>query len=80
MLDEKGRPYYNYKGCIVKRAIYSHDEVQCETTPEIAEEVGQVIVECIQKAGKYLKMQVELDGDSRCQQHGWEHTEQMERK
>jgi hypothetical protein len=63
LLDEKGRPYYSYKGCIVKRTLYQHDEMQAECTPEIADEVGRIFVECIRKAGKYLKMGVELDGE-----------------
>ena len=63
VLDEKGRPYYNWKGCIVKRVLYQHDEGQFECNPEIAEDVGAEFVECIKKAGKYLKMEVELDGE-----------------
>jgi hypothetical protein len=62
-LDEKGRPYYNYKGCIVKRVLYQHDEVQVECSPEVAEEVGKIFVDCIKKAGVFLKMTVELDGE-----------------
>jgi len=63
LLDEKFRPYYEYKGCIVKRVLYQHDEGQFECSPEVAEEVGQVFVECIKKAGEYLKMKVALDGE-----------------
>lgn len=63
LLDEKGRPYYSYKGYVVKRVLYQHDELQSECHPEIADEVGQVFVECIRKAGVYLKMQVALDGE-----------------
>lgn len=62
-LDEKGRPFYLYKGQIVKRVLYQHDELQCECSPEVAEDIGSVFVECIKKAGKYLKMNVELDGE-----------------
>lgn len=63
LLDKFGRPYYNYKGFVVRRVLYQHDEIQCETSPEVAEEVGQIFVQCIKKAGKYLKMNVELDGE-----------------
>jgi len=62
-LDDKFRPYYKYKGCIVKRTLYQHDEGQFECSPEITEEVGKVFVECIRKAGDYLKMKVALDGE-----------------
>lgn len=40
-----------------------HDELQFEVDPEIAEEFGKVSVECIKKAGEYLKVNVPLDGE-----------------
>lgn len=63
LLDEKGRPYYLYKGHVVKRVLYQHDEMQLECVPTIADEVGKVFIECIRKAGQYLKMNVDLDGE-----------------
>lgn len=62
-LDKLGRPYYLWDGKVVKRVLYQHDEGQFECDPEIAEEVGKAFVECIKKAGRYLKMEVELDGE-----------------
>lgn len=63
LLDERFRPYYRYNGYIVKRVLYQHDEGQFECSPEIAEEIGQIFVSCIKKAGEYLKMKVTLDGE-----------------
>ena len=34
-----------------------------ETDPEVAEEIGQMLVNGIKKAGTMLKMQVPLDGE-----------------
>ena len=62
-IDEMGRPFYKYKGKIVKRLAAFHDQGDFETEPEVAEEVGQLIVQYIKKAGEVLKMQVELDGE-----------------
>lgn len=62
-IDELGRPFYNYKGRVVKRLAAFHDQGDFETEPEVAEEVGQLIVQYIKKAGEVLKMQVELDGE-----------------
>lgn len=62
-IDEMGRPYYNYKGYIVKRLAAFHDQGDFEAEPEVAEEVGQLIVDYIKKAGEVLNMQVELDGE-----------------
>lgn len=62
-IDEMGRPFYKYKGKVVKRLAAFHDQGDFETEPEVAEEIGQLIVQCIKKAGEVLKMQVELDGE-----------------
>lgn len=40
-----------------------HDEFQSECSPDIAEEVGQLAVQSIRDAGKYLKLNVALDGE-----------------
>ena len=62
-IDELGRPYYKYKGHVVKRLAAFHDQGDFEAEPEVAEEVGQLIVDYIKKAGEVLNMQVELDGE-----------------
>lgn len=62
-IDELGRPYYLYKGEVVRRLAAFHDQGDFETVPELAEEVGAMLVQFIKKAGTMLKMQVELDGE-----------------
>jgi len=64
-IDDLGRPYYNYKGYKTMRIAAFHDQGDAETSPEIAEEVGQMIVDGIKKAGTMLKMKVELDGEAK---------------
>lgn len=43
--------------------LWPHDEFQLECEPEIAEEVGQLIVASIVEAGKRLKLECPLDGE-----------------
>lgn len=62
-IDELGRPYYDYNGYRVARLAAFHDQLDFEAEPEVSDEVGQLIVNCIKKAGKMLKMQVDLDGE-----------------
>ncbi|MCP4392664.1 MAG: hypothetical protein GY804_00060, partial [Alphaproteobacteria bacterium] len=61
--DDNYRPCYIYKGYIAKRILYMHDEFQYETDEEIAQEVGQMIVDSIAEAGRLLNMRLPLDGD-----------------
>lgn len=62
-IDDLGRPYYEYNGKIVKRLAAFHDQGDFESSPEVAEEVGQMLVDGIKKAGTLLNMKVELDGE-----------------
>jgi hypothetical protein len=62
-IDELGRPYYEYKGCTVQRLAAFHDQIDMQTDPEVANEIGQAIVDAIKKAGVLLGMQVALDGE-----------------
>ena len=62
-LDKLGRPYYLYKGYIVRRLAAFHDQGDFEAPEEIAEEIGQSLVDYIKKAGTILKMKVQLDGE-----------------
>lgn len=63
--DEKRRPYYLYKGCVVRRIGYMHDEVEFECEAPVAEEVGKLIEKAIEKAGQFLKIQVPLAGEAK---------------
>lgn len=61
--DSNNLPYYEYKGYIIKRVLYVHDEIQWECSPEIADEIGELGVKSIKEAGKFLKLNVDLDGE-----------------
>lgn len=61
-IDELGRPYYEYKGKIVKRLIYSHDESQLSSSQEISEEVANIFEWCMSESGKRLKFKIPLEG------------------
>lgn len=63
--DEKRRPYYLYKGCVVRRIGYMHDEVEFECEELVAKEVGKMIEKAIEKAGQFLKIQVPLAGEAK---------------
>lgn len=63
--DNLRRPYYNYKGYIVKRIGYFHDEVEFECQEEIAEEISKLIEKAIAKAGEFLKIKVPLAGEGK---------------
>jgi DNA polymerase-1 len=64
-LDDKGRPYYLYKGYIVRRVAYVHDEAAYESEDPIAEEVSQMLATSITEASKYLKLRVLLKGEGK---------------
>lgn len=57
-----GTCYYRYRGFKAQRLIQYHDEAAWQASPEIAEEIGQLGVESIKWAGRYLKLNVPLDG------------------
>lgn len=59
------KPYYLYKGYIVRRIGYMHDEVEFECEEPVAEEVAKMIEKAIEKAGQYLKLSVPLAGEGK---------------
>jgi len=61
--DCNNLPYYRYKGEDVRRCIYYHDEAAFECKPEIAQEVLDLGIKSIVKAGEMLKLNVPLDAD-----------------
>jgi DNA polymerase I-like protein with 3'-5' exonuclease and polymerase domains len=71
--DEEYKPHYIYKGYIVKRVGYWHDEYLYECPEQIAEEIGKMGVKSIKQAGKALKIRVELDGEYKIG-HSWADT------
>lgn len=63
--DEKRRPYYEFRGHIVRRVGYHQDEYTFECHPDIADEVVEMLVKAITKAGKLLKIKVPLEGEGK---------------
>lgn len=63
--DEKRRPYYIYKGYVVRRIAYMHDEVEFECEEPVAQEVANMIELAIKKAGEFLKIKVPLAGEGK---------------
>jgi len=64
-LDELGRPYYLYKGKIVYRISLIHDEYSWIAQDGIEEEIRTMSIECIIKAGEYMKLPLPLDGEGK---------------
>ena len=62
---EDRKPYYVYKGYKVRRIGFFHDEAEFEAESPIAEEVGEMIVRAIKKAGEFLKLKVPLEGEAK---------------
>lgn len=59
------KPYYLYKGYVVRRIGYVHDEIEFECEKPIAEEVAKMIEKAIEKAGQFLKLEVPLTGEGK---------------
>lgn len=49
----------------VKYVANVHDEIQYECDEDVAEEWGQISIECIKKAGLYFNIRVPLDGEAK---------------
>ena len=63
--DKDGKPYYSYKGYVVRRIAYMHDEIEFECEEDIAEEISKLIEKAITKAGEHLKLSVPLAGEGK---------------
>jgi hypothetical protein len=73
-LDEKGRPYYCYKGKVVKRVSMVHDEYSWEVEDGVQGEIVEMSVKAIVKAGEHLKMDIPLAGEGKKSYEGsWLH-------
>lgn len=64
-LDEFYRPYYIYKGFIVRRVCYYHDEAAYECQKDIAEEVSQLLAKAITDSSIYLGLRVPIQGEGK---------------
>lgn len=64
-IDYLGRPYYLYKGKVVKRVSLAHDEYSWEVEPGIEEEIKKLTVKAIVRAGEIIKLPIPLDGEGK---------------
>lgn len=64
-LDEKGRPYYQYKGKKVMRISMVHDEYSFQVQDGVHEEIRDLSVKAIVKAGEYLGLALPLAGEGK---------------
>lgn len=64
-LDERGRPYYIYKGKVVKRISMVHDEFSWEIEDGVQEDIRRMGERAIEEAGKALKLALPLEGEGK---------------
>jgi hypothetical protein len=64
-IDSKGRPFYLYKGKVVKRISMVHDEYSFEVEDGVEEEVNSLMELAIVKAGEILKLSVPLAAEGK---------------
>ncbi len=63
--DKFDRPYYLYKGKVVRRIGYFHDELEFECEQGIGEEVAKLIEQAIAAAGRKLGLKLVLAGEGK---------------
>ena len=64
-LDELGRPYYLLDGKRVKRISMVHDEFSWEVEDGVQEQIRELTVKSIIKAGEVLKLALPLNGEGK---------------
>jgi len=64
-IDDLGRPYYTYQDKIVRRTIMMHDEYSWESEDGIQEEIREMSVRAIVRAGEILKLSLPLAGEGK---------------
>lgn len=64
-IDDLGRPYYLYKGHVVKRVSMVHDEYSWEVEDGVQDDIVALSVKAIVKAGEYLNLSLPLDGEGK---------------
>lgn len=65
LIDELGRPYYLYKGYKVRRISMVHDEYSWEVEDGAQEDIREMSVKAIVKAGEVLKLALPLNGEGK---------------
>lgn len=69
-LDDKYRPYYLYKGKIVRRISMIHDEYSWEVEDGAQEAIRKLSVKAIVTAGELLKLSLPLAGEGKMSYEG----------
>lgn len=69
-LDNMGRPYYIYKGYVVKRLSMIHDEYSWEVDDGIEDEIVALAEKAIVKAGEYLNLSLPLAAEGKKSYNG----------
>lgn len=64
-LDDLGRPYYLFKGKEVRRVSMVHDEYSWEVEDGIQEEIKEMTVKAIVRAGEALKLSLPLAAEGK---------------
>lgn len=64
-IDNKGRPYYLFNGCKVKRVSMIHDEFSWECEDGCEKQVQELTVKSIVKAGELLKLALPLAAEGK---------------
>lgn len=62
---EDGKPFYLYKGYVVQRVGYYHDELEYECDEAIAPEVAKMIEKAIERAAQFLKLKIPFAGEGK---------------
>ena len=69
-LDDRGRPYYLYKEKVVRRTSMVHDEYSWEIEDGIQEEIRDMTVKAIVRAGELLNLSLPLNGEGKLAYQG----------
>ena len=74
-IDELGRPYYLHKGKKVMRISMVHDEYSWQVEDGLQDEMKELTVKAIVRAGEVLKLDIELAGEAKAEKNGsWRDT------
>lgn len=65
LIDDLGRPYYLHKGHKVRRISMVHDEYSWEVEDGVQEDIREMSVKAIVKAGEMLKLALPLNGEGK---------------
>lgn len=69
LIDHLGRPYYLYKGYVIRRVGFFHDEYIIECQRVIADDLKQIMEWTMAEAGVRLKLSVPLIGEGKIGQN-----------